>query len=613
MRHMSIDMGMGLGLSRLSRGGGSADIVSAASASFGVFSSANYYGTAAGINADYDFALSTTFGFIFNSRTLINFQIPFAYCDATHGWVLRVSATVALLRFRGGTDITISGFVNTLGLHHIWVTRLAGGSVRGSVNGRTASLYSAAPTYVAGGASSRLSIGYNSGEAANACTGIDALHVIKIGAEASDAELTAWSGQTNSQTDRYSPHSAARSHASLRSWLSADRDHVQANANIVAGAGSTPWTIPKVGTGAPHNTIKSERYLALTAADILDGRRFDLEDGGSRRHGLFSHFVVAGSFTKLSFDYYTDNDSRAGIAVDGVGSTNSSVASDGLTLLLSNTTPSGTNTTVVDSPGTDGGAHTWDAIDGLQSRDGGSGEILFTGIQAVRYPADESITITSYAAPSKRIHIETDSLFQRVETAGSVPTRQSCIALMRANAVATFRVSADGYGSRQFSSGESSSAPDNNISTAAGRTALAARMVANLDGTTQNELMLSLMTNDYGIGGMSKATYKTNVSAFFTELASQAAGVAGFRAWFLLATSRSTEATPNSSGAVLQDFRDAITELVPSFAWLNTLDGPTMLGTPAGTPANFGADGLHWSTVGHGVAEAAIRAATSLY
>lgn len=117
-----------------------------------------------------------------------------------------------------------------------------------------------------------------------------------------------------------------------------------------------------------------------------------------------------------------------------------------------------------------------------------------------------------------------------------------------------------------------------------------------------NTLLMMLGTNNWGLsGGQSKAVFKTEYQNFIDALHSVRPDI---RIVCVSPLVRTGQDTPNSQGAILDDYKDAILELIADGrSWAEFIDGETLVSI-GNLP-----DGLHPNDTGHAEIKTNIKAA----
>lgn len=119
----------------------------------------------------------------------------------------------------------------------------------------------------------------------------------------------------------------------------------------------------------------------------------------------------------------------------------------------------------------------------------------------------------------------------------------------------------------------------------------AAWVSAQMDGTSTNKLFIFLGTNNYaGFGGQTKATFKNEYQLFLDSLHTLRPDII---IYCISPLNRTGYSTPNGVGATLDDYADAIQELLVTRTWAKFIFGKDLVSL-----ANL-SDGLHPNQTGH--------------
>lgn len=214
----------------------------------------------------------------------------------------------------------------------------------------------------------------------------------------------------------------------------------------------------------------------------------------------------------------------------------------------------------------------------------GSHNIELWGLASIR--SVSGMTPDTVSAPTRRTVIQGDSI-----TVGREATvfSQGWDGLMRTNAAAGHRITMIGYAGRKLSE----------VAGSAGLiTTDIAKVIARLDGSSKNIVVMTLGVNDF-LNNVSSATYGTQLTNWFTELQAQAPSALGV---ILSPIGKSSEG-PNGAGSTLTDYRTAAAAVAVTLS-LTHINGGTALPYAVG---DFNADGLHPNDTGHGKLDTYIR------
>jgi len=566
--------------------------ISEASSSVGTLSSLNHWKKSAQIlNLD----PGTTIVELFEVTGHANNQCIWGCGDATHGWFLvHGSSNNLVLFFRGagGGSWTISSNLY-LGIHCLALTRKLDGSVWYSLDGGPDTQLVAAPTYTSVVSGDQF-VGYDTGEANFAATNSRVLALAVYNSELSGTTRQQFSDSVN-LLNRYRLRDECRTNSNLVSEIHFDRDWNGSAASVTGGLGSSPHTLDKVGTGGGKVAIEAEIRYRIQQEWVHDNGYWVSLAIGIRRHSQGARTLFRTDATKLVVDVYATNSGfvnqiDVGVRCNGVAVTGN--ATGGVDLDVFNTLraadctlPGGTNKLV-------------ELIDGIQSYQTGTGDVLGVFPQYIRVPVSTPITPVIVSAPQRRLVVVQDSLatqgsdssanlnsstylgwvYQaRLRIAASVdPTWAGC------------QVSLEAWGSKAWSQ-IASSAPL--------RSAFVAQVGPMLDGTAAahaNRILFALGTNDYGLNTYaSLATFEADVGALLDLLHATYPNVEVFLA---LPTRRLNETTNNGSTWNLVQLRTSLENVCASRPWIRLLRAQDWVSIQ-----NRDTDGqqLHWEVAGH--------------
>lgn len=128
--------------------------------------------------------------------------------------------------------------------------------------------------------------------------------------------------------------------------------------------------------------------------------------------------------------------------------------------------------------------------------------------------------------------------------------------------------------------------------TAANAKNFAAFVSDEMNGCSSNELFMFLGTNNFSlVGGQTKAAFKLTYQLFLDSMHSKRADV---QIYCISPLNRTTYNTPNTQGATLNDYVDAIQELLVTRTWAKFILGRDLLSL-----SNLSADGVHPTQAGH--------------
>jgi lysophospholipase L1-like esterase len=118
---------------------------------------------------------------------------------------------------------------------------------------------------------------------------------------------------------------------------------------------------------------------------------------------------------------------------------------------------------------------------------------------------------------------------------------------------------------------------------------MAAHLSGQLDGTSTNELFICLGTNNFGLSNQSAATFKDYYGKLLDAFRALRTDVT---VWCVSPIDRTTYSTANSGGATLEDYSNAIKELLATRTWAKFVYGKDLVSL-----ANLG-DGVHPNQTG---------------
>lgn len=396
-------------------GGGATASLTEQSASIGPGSAANFFSIAAGANADFDFGLDTTFGFLIEVVSYPAATQTFCgYNRNGRGWRLRCNSTGSLaIGFLPATVIEFRTRVRK-GLVAVFVNRSALGVMRASFCGKAAAQVAAAPVYVDGDATTEhIILAASTGVAAgrDPLAGGTVLGYCKFSSALTDAELEEMASVCNrlAPDTRYRFSDSVAAHPDILWSLEIERDY-SGGASMTAGAGSAPPTWTKSGA-VPKNVIAPEVYRPFNIGE-WNNNVFDLtltsEDAVEYQAGnVFRNVEFETDAERLSL--YTMGDFDGDPTINSVG-----LSVDGVNQL--NASSSGTAIGGIGFQGINGnfeqldqymaaGNKTLVATNGWKGRINISAVFRQNAIQGVQMPQTASYSVTAPSAPVNRFHI----------------------------------------------------------------------------------------------------------------------------------------------------------------------------------------------------------------
>lgn len=210
-------------------------------------------------------------------------------------------------------------------------------------------------------------------------------------------------------------------------------------------------------------------------------------------------------------------------------------------------------------------------VNGLQST-GGTSTAKGTFLDSVSYIAGSNFAVSSYT-PTDRIVIYGDSI--AVGGNSTDPPMDAWPVLLRTSYDRDIVVEAWGWRTLY-----------DDADTAGKRTTFATQLLSGSPST----IYIAIGTNDYGLDKWSSANFGTALAALLDEIHSQDDSVAVI---VQCPTYRTDEATPNSFGDDLDDYRSAESTACSGRGWATYYDASAVL------DAGDLADALHPTTAGH--------------
>jgi lysophospholipase L1-like esterase len=187
-----------------------------------------------------------------------------------------------------------------------------------------------------------------------------------------------------------------------------------------------------------------------------------------------------------------------------------------------------------------------------------------------------AVTILNAVQPASRIVVYGDSISQGYN--GTINERDGYIPLMRQDYPG--RITSDGSGARSLK---------DDVTASGSAAAVATRLVAALNGTTTNTVLLTIGTNDYGLDKQTSAAFGVQYGALVDAIHAAAPSAIVYAVTPIVRTSE----VANGLGETLTQYRTAISALSSGRTWLHIVDGTTIL-----TTGDL-SDGLHPTDAGH--------------
>jgi hypothetical protein len=567
---------------------------SSGSASVGVFSSLNHWSQASQV---IDLVPGITLDILFEVTGHANNQCLWGCADSTHGWFLIHGTTnnlVLFFRGAGGGSWTISTNL-FLGYHCLALSRITGGSVRCSLDGATDFELVASPTYTANLGTAKQFIGYDTGESNFAAVNSRVLSVAVLNQDSTSAERESFSNAVNN-VDRYRLLDSLRTNSSLVSELHFDRDWDGSASTVTAGLGSAPYTLTRVGTGGGKNIIAPELRYLIKQEWVHDNGYWIQLVTGIRRHSQGARTRFTTDATRMIVDCYATNSGflnqvDVGVKSDGVKQTGNSTG--GLDLdtfnklrALDITLPAGAGKSI-------------EIIDGIQSLNVSTGEVLGIFPQYIRVPATTPITPLIVTPPNRRIIVVSDSrAFQVLDVVTNITsaTYQAWTMLAREDIAASIdanwtgcQLSLESYGSNSWAHifGDSTK-----------RATFVAQIGPMLDGTAgthANRIVFDLGPNDFVSNTYaSLGALESDVGAGLdaTHSAYPSAEI-----FLLKPTAMKNETTNNASGWNLPGLRTSLGNVASTRGWITLIDASSWVSLT--NRDSDTAQQLHFEAAGH--------------
>jgi hypothetical protein len=617
--------GVGCGIAGLPLAKGTSVESQPAGARIGVFATANYFADAtAGQGPQFSTSRTLVFAF-WRSNGTTNNQCLWGFNTATSGWCILAGNSRNLnLFFRNSGFSSICNVY--FGLHVVALTRTSGGTLRASVNGGVAYTVTSPGSYISAAAGAIHAVGKNQGEASQPATQASMLWQAVIDAEASDAELQAWSDQANA-LDRWHAPPAVRFHSSLL-WFCNWEDWDGSSstfAGVGNGGGASPYTLTKNGTGGGKTPLTGYLRYAIPPFAIWDSSDSILQGQTGLTTGTCRNFGATTQFISSAAD---TTDGPAGLVIDEVVSawnatgnictginvddTNLAANNNGLNPIpgLVQVTGYGMRR-AVDCPGIVSGAgKTFKVIEAIQSK----GAQPFSGGAPthIRVPATAPLIWIPKTPPTDTCAIVHDSRGMQMTgvteaTGVKGPPYQAWTMLARANMAGSGRrLQCYGWGFGTWAE---------RIKIPADRTAFVDQMVRMGIGTTSNYYVWDLGTNDYpGSSGWASLAgeFEPALTAAITDFISR--GISGWKLWVKTPNKRTDVTETNNNTAAtpwnLPGLRTSMANVVTAIGNANVI---LMNAVAFTSDANRPDDGLHDNTAGHVEHEGNFRTAAGFY
>lgn len=569
---MRIGIGLGVG------GGGGSDQGFSATTHTGSraqsFSNANYFSETSGNGPQ--IGPSKTLVFLIDN---VSSSGGFFWCHenaaGTRGFSIGLSASGSdaqvTLQIKGGSNFTSNAIVR--GRVAVAVTCTAAGSYRMSVNGRTVQVLGAA-TYTPAIATDSHLIGNSRAYLGNVWAPMSGgvCEVLALNREATDNELTTWSGIANAD-NRMALSSSLTGDADVTFWWKAGTHWDGSAASSVSG-GSSPVTFTKNGT--PTLATATDRRFVFGNAyyhDSVKATASGATPNNYFKRDPFARVKFTTSATRIALDLITPSGSNSGVGlrVNGTFVAEYQAAqSDSARWTRELALSAGADKVV-------------EIVEG-QRTDIGSGVVVGSAVQAVREIDGATITPVRATAPASRLVVYGDSI--SVGYSATNPTDAGWTMLVRGD-----------YPGGVTVIGHASRALYTDGSTADARTAFAATLVNACQSSAGTRLLwLAIGTNDYGLAHWNAANFGTAYADLLDKIRALDSSIVIYAQSPL---TRTTE-TANAFGSTLPDYRTQIeTAATARPSYVTYVHGPN-------TAPTLG-DGLHPTTAGHATVKAWVK------
>jgi hypothetical protein len=586
---MALGIGLSMGLNMWASSGAGYTLTNA-SASAGVFSSANYFSNAAGVGGP-DLTAGNGVAVLFNvSSVAPTDQVCLAYANGTSGWALDCTSTKLVMQFRnGGTTQSqnLGSTVLQLGYHCAVIVRRVDGSLWASVDGAAAFQVAASPTYTTCTSGATIDIGrVNPAWASLPFTGGVMMSAAYFTVDPGATVMQTWSACVNAiNRNEFDP--TLRAYGGLVWEWNCLRDY-SGGATTVTGLGSAPVTFTKAGTVA-LNAISAEHYwpdtaipwrdtVAAVAATSQLGVPYNLRSTyahavGNTTTGAFAvdgvwdmdnvHPAGLQAYTAMTLQAptgtYIGNGVAAALADQGIRRTRD----------FTSFTPSASI----------------EITEGFQSNLGVTTRRA-SAIKAIRVPATNPISWVAGGSTANRLALCGDSILTGLFS--TTPPQSGWAALIRKNRGG---VLIDSYGGRSYK---------DICVDASARTAFVAALGAMLDGTVSNAWWNQLGINDYLSSLWSMATAASNIAALYDAIHAAYPALVIYMVTPIITTQ---EATANGFGDTPPTVRSTLTTIQSTRSgWITLVDGTTLV-----TSGGISADKIHPTTAGHVTLESNTR------
>lgn len=406
-----------------------------------------------------------------------------------------------------------------------------------------------------------------------------------IDRELSDVELAALSYYGDGSRLRLPADAVSDPDATFIWEASADWDGVSAT-SVSRGSSPVTWTV----TGAVSRPDVSETRYVFKGAKVSDSA-IEIDHGTHYQHSEFAVARMTTDATRVGVEIFQQaNNSYANCGLWTNGAFTSTV----------NLGPSAASHDLLGVadcfPGA-GSAKTVEIVAGANIGTNATPEVVNGPfVTAIRARNSEGAVTFASGSKTRRVVFLCDSIFSGFGT--TEPMSDSAMLLMRAASPAV-GFTAMGWGNATL-------AEFNDATRWTATAATAAAIAAACNGTSANDVVIQVMTNDYG--GSDVLDYEADLTALCSAL--ESGGITGLHIWLFQAIQRIAPSSEgaNAYGDTLADFRATMTTV----AALNPSGRTVIGGTGVVSNVNMAADGIHVNTAGNVEIQTHLETALSL-
>ena len=394
-------------------------------------------------------------------------RCPLSISDGTSGfWIDVIGGGQTYVQFRAAGNTPIAcGYHLANGWNCLAVTRLAGGSMRASLNGITAAQASAAPTYTALGANGRVHLGRSHPTIGTYASGnVQLVAVVLLNRALSDAELKAASScdRVDSWHLPIASDAAVERVIRIEDWDGSGNLTVNGVSYVRSGS-PVRTTLPAEAVYTPtgewfHDTPATETVAARLA---------------------LSRLKFTTDATQVSVDAWSTNTALpATFRIIGLTRDGTHVESKGWNQ------PNSTQR--LDFASLPAETKTLQTIDAIRQEVDASDNCTGFGVKRVRVPLSTPARFVKPASPASKLVLVTDSIF--IQTQTLAPQVQSAAAQIRAAYPGEVAVYGAGFGSWYYTS-----------RTTTDRAKFVARVKELMGTSATKTLVIALGTNDCAV------------------------------------------------------------------------------------------------------------------